>query len=55
MIEIVFSNGDFVSYKESEYTEYKYDGNYFIVMYNKQWIGFYNLDYILYIEIERAK
>lgn len=55
MIEIVFQNGNFVSYKPSDYTDYKYDRKYFIVIYEKQWIGLYNLDCIEYINIERAK
>jgi len=55
MIEIVFKNGDMAHYKPEEYTDYRYDGKYFIVIFEKQWIGFYNLDAIEYIEVERAK
>ena len=54
MIEIVFKNGDMAHYHPTEYTDYKYDGKYFIVIYEKQWIGLYNLDSIEYVEIERA-
>ncbi len=54
MIEIVFKNGDMAHYRPTEYTDYKYDGKYFIVIYEKQWIGLYNLDSIEYVEIERA-
>ena len=53
MLEIVFRNGDFVSYKPEEYTDYKYDGRYFIVIYDKQWVGFYNLECVEYIEVIR--
>ena len=55
MIEIVFRNGDMTHYKQDQYTDYKYDGKYFIVIYEKQWIGFYNLDCVEYIEVERTK
>lgn len=55
MIEIVFKNGDMAHYKPNEYTDYKYDGKYFIVIYEKQWVGFYNLDCVEYIEVERNK
>ena len=55
MIEIVFNNGDMAHYEPSEYTDYKYDGKYFIVIYEKQWIGFYNLDCVEYIVVERTK
>ncbi len=52
MIEIVFRNGDMCHYKPEEYTDYKYDGKYFIVIRGKQWIGFYNLDCVEYIEVQ---
>lgn len=54
MIEIVMKNGDMAHYKPEEYTDYRYDGKYFIIIYEKQWIGFYNLDCIEYIEVTRA-
>ena len=50
-IIIVFKNGDICKYRPDEYTDYRYDGKYFIVIMNKQWIGFYNLDCIEYIEV----
>ena len=55
MIEIVFKNGDMAHYIPEAYTDYKYDGKYFIVIYEKQWIGFYNLDCVEYIEVERSR
>jgi nitrous oxide reductase len=54
MIEIVFKNGDMAHYKPEQYTDYRYDGKYFIVIDGKQWIGFYNLDCVEYIEVEKA-
>lgn len=51
MIEIVFKNGDMAHYTPDQYTDYKYDGKYFIVIKHKQWIGFYNLDCVEYIEV----
>lgn len=50
-ITIDFKNGEICHYSPSEYTDYQYDGKYFIVINEKQWIGFYNLDEIRYIEI----
>lgn len=50
-ILIVFQNGDICHYKPEEYTDYRYDGKYFIVIKDKRWIGFYNLDCIEYIEV----
>lgn len=50
-IIIAFQNGNMSYYSPSEYTDYKYDGKYFIVVYEKQWIGFYNLDCVEYIEV----
>ena len=52
MIEIVFRNGDMCHYKPDEYTDYRYDGKYFIVIREKQWIGFYNLDCVEYIKVQ---
>ncbi len=51
VIEIVFKSGDMVHYQPEEYTDYRYDGKYFIVIRDKQWIGFYNLDCVEYIEV----
>lgn len=50
-ITIDFKNGEICHYSPSEYTDYQYDGKYFIVINEKQWIGFYNLDEIRYVEI----
>ena len=50
-ITIDFKNGETCHYAPSEYTDYQYDGKYFIVIYEKQWIGMYNLKEIRYIEI----
>ena len=50
-ITIDFKNGEVCHYSPSEYTDYQYDGKYFIVINEKQWIGFYNLDEIRYVEI----
>ena len=52
MIEIVFRNGDMAHYSPDQYTDYRYDGKYFIVIRDRQWIGFYNLDCVEYIEVE---
>ena len=50
-ITIDFKNGETCHYAPDEYTDYRYDGKYFVVIFEKQWIGFYNLDEIRYIEI----
>lgn len=55
MIEIVFRNGDMAHYTPEQYTDYRYDGKYFIVIKDKQWVGFYNLDCVEYIEVEANK
>ena len=51
MIKIVFRNGDMVHYRPIEYTDYRYDGKYFIVIRGDQWIAFYNLDCVESIEV----
>ena len=50
-ITIDFKNGETCHYAPDEYTDYWYDGKYFVVIFEKQWIGFYNLDEVRYIEI----
>ena len=54
-ITIVFRNGNMCHYKPEEYTDYKYDAKYFIVIRDKQWIGFYNLDAVEYITIGESE
>ena len=51
MIEIIFRNGEIKQYKPDEYTEYRLCGRLFVVIYEKQWIGIYNLDDIVSVEI----
>lgn len=53
MIKIVFRNGDFDTWKENEYTDYKYDGKCFIVIKGEQWVGFYNINTITQITINK--
>ena len=55
MIEINFKNGEVSHYKDNEYTDYKYDGKYFIVIRDNQWIGFYNLDCVMCIDVYKGK
>lgn len=43
MIKIVFRNGNVYKWKKKTYTDYMYDGKFFIVIRGKQWVGFYNL------------
>ena len=50
MIRIVMSNGYKCEWGADEYTEYKYDGNFFILIKGEEYIGVYNLDYVISIE-----
>lgn len=54
-MDITFKDGDIAHYEPNQYTDYKYDGKYFIVVYNEQWIGFYNLDAVKRIDIKRKQ
>ncbi len=54
-ITINFKSGEIRHYKPDEYTDYYYDKGYFIVIKDKQWIGFYNLDEIRYVEISTVE
>lgn len=50
-ITIVFQNKEVCHYRPNEYTDYQYDGKYFVVIKDGQWIGLYNLDVIQYVEV----
>lgn len=54
MVRIVLKNGKVLKWKKKEWDDYKYDGKYFIVVKNGNWIGFYNLDNIISIRIKRS-
>lgn len=52
MIKIVMTNGCTVTWGGGEYTDYKYDGKFFIIMKDENWIGFYNLDHVISIVVD---
>lgn len=54
MIRIFLIDGETIKYRRDEYTDYIYDGKYFVVINHCQWIGLYNLDLIKYIKIDTA-
>ena len=49
MIKITMASGDVVTSDEEAYTDYKYDGKFFIIIQDGQWVGFYNLDHVISI------
>ncbi|MDU2692783.1 MAG: hypothetical protein E7C39_01490 [Intestinibacter bartlettii] len=49
MIKIVMSNSEEVVWKSDEYDNYIYDGKFFIIKKGHQWVGMYNLDYVISI------
>lgn len=49
MIKITMTNGNVVTWGEEAYTDYKYDGKFFIIIQDEQWVGFYNLDHVFSI------
>lgn len=51
-IKIVFKDGEQVTWKKKQFTDYMYDRKCFIVIRKKQWVGIYNLDCISCIWIE---
>ena len=50
-IVITFSDGVVCRYSPEEYTDYKYDRKFFIVIRYNQWIGCHNLNDIKHIDI----
>ncbi len=49
MIKITMANGNVVTWGKEAYTDYKYDGKFFIIIQDAQWVGFYNLDHVISI------
>ncbi len=52
MIKITMTNSQEVKWQRDDYTDYMYDGKYFIIIRNGEWIGFYNLDHVISIIIK---
>lgn len=52
MIKIVMCNSDVIKWRAGEYTDYKYDGMYFIIIRNGDYVGLYNLSYVISIIIK---
>ena len=51
MIKIAKSDGDVVTWKDEDYTGYRYDSKFFIVVRGDQDIGFYNMNHVVSISI----
>ena len=51
MIKITMANGNVVTWGEEAYTDYKYDGKFFIIIQDGQWVGFYNLAHVFSVEV----
>ena len=51
-LRIVFKNGEQVTYRNKQYTDYMYDGKSFIVIKKKQWVGIYNMDCISCVYVD---
>ncbi len=53
MINITLSNGSFTQWNRDQFTDYMYDGKCFIVIKDHQWVGIYNLDFVLSVEVDK--
>lgn len=53
MIKIMFRSGEYEEWSESQYTDYRYLGDVFVVMKNDQWVGIYNMQDIRAITVGR--
>lgn len=51
MIRIELKNGNVCKWKKRSYTDYMYDGKFFIIIQKHQWVGFYNLDEVTEIVV----
>lgn len=55
MITITMNNSQEVKWQKEEYDNYRYDGKFFIIMKNGEWIGFYNLDAVKSIVVQKQE
>lgn len=52
VIKITMTNSKVVKWLKGEFDDYMYDGKFFIVIRNGEWIGFYNLEHVISIIIK---
>ncbi len=52
MIKITMTNSKVVTWHKGEFDDYMYDGKFFIVIRNGEWIGFYNLEHVISIIVK---
>ena len=51
-ITITMKNGDYAQWEKDEWDDYNIDNNFFIVIKDHAWRGFYNLDCVKSIVVE---
>lgn len=51
-IEITFKNGESVIYNKSEWDDYAFDGKAIVVKKAGAWVGIYNFDNVLCLELK---
>lgn len=52
MLKIIMNNSQEVKWQKEEYDNYMYDGKFFIIIKNGEWIGFYNLNAVVSIVVK---
>lgn len=52
MIKIIMTNSRTVKWTADTFDDYMYDGKFFIIIHNGEWVGFYNLDHIISIIVK---
>ncbi len=52
MLKIIMNNSQEVKWQKEEYDNYMYDGKFFIIIKNDEWIGFYNLNAVVSIVVK---
>lgn len=52
MIKIVLRNSQEVKWEKGEYTDYLYDGKFFIIIKDNQWVGMYNTEFIISVIVK---
>ena len=52
MLKITLKNGDVVTWRKEEYSDFKYDGKCFTIFCDDNMVGLYNIDTLICITIK---
>lgn len=55
MIVITMINGNVIKWENDEYTDYECRDQWFYIIYNNAYVGYYNMNYVSDITVNKTK